>query len=126
MRLIENMQDILANINTLDRYLEDPDMSEYVKGLIKRGICFLAVKQDGYYRFYPSRFIGYKNNSQVAHDSNNNKDGRVTNPAISAIIGYPPTVSEDLEREYQKYCERLGFNANKRGTFGVHRKFWEV
>lgn len=60
------------------------------------------------------------------HLNNRKKDGRVTNPAISEIIGKKPTPNPVLENLYREYCESLGFIANEKGTFGVERKYWEV
>ncbi|HRX22334.1 MAG TPA: hypothetical protein P5273_11545, partial [Syntrophomonadaceae bacterium] len=82
------------------------------------------IEKNNEYRFYPSRFIGYKYNSQVAHDGNKAKDGRETNPAINRIIGHEPQPSEELEKEYVRYCVKMGITPSKAGTYGVKRKFW--
>lgn len=79
---------------------------------------------DNGYKFYPSRFIGYVNNSMDAHARNQEKDGKVTNPAITDIIGTKPQLNETLEDEYKEYCVSLSFKANKAGAFGVKRKYW--
>lgn len=124
MELVKKSQDIKENIKTLEKYLQDENMRESAVGLIKRGTCFVAVKKDRGYSFYPSRYIGYKNNNYNAHINNDMKDGRNTNPAISEILGRKPMPSGDLEKEYRKYCDELGFTANNKGAFGVERKYW--
>lgn len=124
MQLVENFQEIKVNTEVIDRYLDDESMKDYALGLLKRGICFLVIEKNNEYRFYPSRFIGYKNNSQVAHDGNKLKDGTETNPAISKIVGFKPQPSEELENEYLRYCEKKGFTPTKAGAYGVKRKFW--
>lgn len=126
MKLVRSMTEIIENTNTIDKYLEDPGLRDYAISLIKKGICFVVVDNKGELCFYPSRFIGYSHNSQVAHNDNHEKDGRETNPAISQIVGHKPEVSEELEREYQKYCAKLGFTATKAGAYGVARKFWKL
>ena len=126
MELIKELNDIKDNIKTMDKYLHDNSLVKFTLGLIRRGTCFVAEKRDNGYAFYPSRFIGYLDNNYTAHTNNNSKDGRVTNPAISEILGHEPSPSKALEIEYRKYCDKLGFIANNKGTFGVEHKYWEI
>ncbi len=126
MELVKDIRDIKQNIETLEGYLQDREYKDFAISLIKKGICFVSVKSEKGYMFFPSRFIGYKANSYNAHINNHERDGRKTNPAISVIIGYKPTPSGDLEKAYRKFCDELGFTANERGTFGVERKYWEL
>ena len=126
---VESLDEILDNCATLDGYIEsrkDPEYT-YALDLIRRGTCFLAIKDEDEYRFYPSRFIGYYNNSMIQHENNGDKDGRVTNPAIAAVIHQGnPTPNPELDAVYKKYCASLGFHASDKGNFGVERKFWVV
>lgn len=126
---VESLDEILDNCATLDGYIKsrkDPEYT-YALELIKRGTCFLAIEDEGEYRFYPSRFIGYYNNSMVQHENNGAKDGRETNPAIAAAINQGnPTSNSELDSLYKEYCTRLGFRSSDKGTFGVERKFWVV
>lgn len=85
---------------------------------------FVAVMTKNRIRFYPSRFIGYKKNNMDRHMQNDQKDGRLTNPSISSIIGGEPVIKSDLEEAYKQYCEWLGFYPNQKGSFGVERKYW--
>lgn len=126
MKTVSNITELLNNISVIDRYLKSADKNEidYAKGLIKRGTCFVAIKSDEGYKFYPSRFIGYSDNTMDAHERNYEKDGKETNPAISAVIGSNPQHNDALEDEYKEYCVSLGFKANKAGSFGVKRKYW--
>ena len=113
--LVTTVSDIETNIQTLD---------EFAINLILRGTCFIAKKQENSYRFYPSRFIGYADNSYTLHESNFKKDGRVTNRAISHILGTTPQNNSQMNKEYIKFCEELGFIAREKGNFGTERKFW--
>ena len=126
---VESLDEVLDNCATLDGYIEsrkDPEYT-YALDLVKRGTCFLAIEDEGEYRFYPSRFIGYYNNSMVQHENNGDKDGRVTNPAIAAAIDQEnPTPNSELDLLYKNYCKNLCFHASDKGTFGVERKFWVV
>jgi len=128
MRTIKNIIELKANTQLLDKYLNaktDPEYS-FALELIKKGICFVALSENGTYKFYPSRFIGYFGNSMNAHQNNNRRDGRVTNAAISVVLGMKPETNSDLDKAYRDYCETLGFIANERGSFGVERKYWVV
>lgn len=126
MKTVSNISELMKNIKLIDKYLISKNETEvsYAKGLIKRGTCFVTVKTEDGYKFYPSRFIGYVNNSMDAHERNYEKDGKETNPAITGIIGTKPQLNETLEDEYKEYCVSLGFKANKAGAFGVERKYW--
>lgn len=128
MRLIDNLKELKVNFKKIDNYINDKKDPEYncALNLIKRGTCFVAVKKDNSYKFYPSRFIGYANNNMSDHINNKNKDGRETNPTISEILESNPLPNENLNNLYKKYCEELGFVANEKGSFGVERKFWYI
>lgn len=126
MKTISDLNDLIANIRTLDGYIQsrvDPEY-DFVLNLIKKGTCFIAVKDSNTYRFYPSRFIGYIENSMDAHLNNTAKDGKETNPVISKLLGGKPLSDPHLNQEYAQYCEALGFTPRDKGTFGVERKFW--
>ncbi len=128
LRTVENLNELKSNIKLLEKYLNskaDPEYS-FGLGLVKKGTCFVVVKEKETYKFYPSRFIGYADNSMDTHLNNTNKDGKETNPAISEILGRKPTVNSILDNLYCEYCELLGFIANEKGSFGVERKYWEV
>ena len=128
MKLVTNLNEIQTNMDTLDYYLNRKTESSYsfALSLVKKGTCFIAKRTASGYRFYPSRFIGYANNTMDKHLNNKTKDGTVTTPAITQILGYRLNFDPTLDKEYRIYCEKLGFIANERGSFGVERKFWEL
>lgn len=128
MYLVENKSDIMKNIKVIDNYLSkgSEEEKEFALLLIKRGTCFVALQKDNGYVFYPSRFVGYKDNNMDAHLNNESKDGRETNPALSEMLGSKPVFNRELEGEYRNYCESLGFVANEKGAFGVERKYWLI
>lgn len=120
IKLVENFNEIKANVKTLDSYLKSKTDPEYSYGLNldKKGTCFIAVKENDIYKFYPSRFMGYVNNSIEAHLNNEERDGRDTNPAISKILGNNPLHNPTLDKIYREYGKSLGFTANDKGSFG--------
>ena len=126
MACVQTLDELRENIHTLDSYLDKKTEPYYSYAIerIKKGVCFAALERDGGFRFYPSRFIGYRHNSMEAHEKNEYKDGRETTPAITHILGHKPGPDAALEQAYQAFCETLGFTANPKGAYGVERKFW--
>lgn len=125
MKIISNLNELMTNIQTLDRYLYSQVDSEYdfALNLIKRGNCFVAAKDSNTYRFYPSRFIGYTDNSMDVHLNNATKDVKETNPAISKVLSEKPLIDLALNQEYAKYCEALGFVPRDKGHLGLKGSF---
>lgn len=125
--LVNRRSQILENMTQLDKYISDMESDlnrKFALDRIKSGICYIAVKgQDGY-RFYPSRFVGYINNSRVEHELDYYRDGIETNKAISDILNRRPVQNQDMEQEYLKYCSWLGIQANDNGARGRPRKYW--
>jgi hypothetical protein len=126
MDFVRNLGDIIENIETIDEYLLDPAKQEFAINLIKEGTNFVAVKKEQGYRFYPSRYVGYKNNSYDAHTRHNLEERKDTSPTISQILKHKPDPSQDFEMEYKKFCEDLGFIANDKGRAGVEHKYWVI
>lgn len=128
MEFIETLSELKTNVKVIEKYLKskkDPEYS-FALNLIKRGTCFVAIEEDGTYKFYPSRFMGYANNTMDSHLNNKMKDGRDTNFIISEILGKKPMANHILNNSYREYCKSLDFKANEKGSFGVERKFWEI
>ncbi|MDY4789589.1 MAG: HNH endonuclease [Bacteroidales bacterium] len=121
MTTIENIDELKHNLETFEKYLKvgSNDEIELVKGYVKRGRCFVSYKLDDKYKFVPSRFVGYYDNSLEKHSNNLTKDGRKTNPAINKIAERKLSENDILEEKYKEYCESLGINPKKN-----KRKFW--
>ena len=126
---ITTLDELWSNCNLLDTYVnskKDPEYS-FALNLIKRGTCFVAIEKAGAYRFYPSRFVGYQENSMAKHENNEWKDGKETNPAIGCLLGIgAPVDNVKLDEIYKEYCRALGFEPQEKGAFGVEHKFWEI
>ena len=123
VELVESIDDIRANIKTLDKYLNEKREPEYsyALDLVHKGRCFAAVKSENGYKFYPSRFIGYIDNTMDKHENNENRDGKETNPAISAVLHSPLSFDLELELSYEEYCKKLGFD-----VYRYKRKYWRL
>ncbi|MCK0099998.1 hypothetical protein MWU38_11445 [Qipengyuania sp. S6317L1] len=123
MELVTNGSQIFDNIS----YLEEALRSEDTRAIdfIKRGTCFVSYGLRAPWKFAPSRFIGYQDNTFEKHAANQGKDGRETNPAISSAFKSEPQASDELEEAYRAYCRLIGFEPNATGAFGVERKYWD-
>ena len=117
--VINTKTQLINNLDRVEGYLSSPsdELFYSMASYIARGRVFVAYIVDGIYHFAPSRFVGYKDNTLVKHNNNNEKDGKITNHAISKILGakafYPK-----LEDAYLKYCEWLGVTAvNHKRTY---------
>jgi hypothetical protein len=58
------------------------------------------------------------------HSRNDDKDGRETNPAISAIIERLPEEDAVLEEEYREFCRVIGIQVREYHT--ATRKYWPI
>ena len=123
MEFVKTIEDLKKNMQTLDEYIDkkcDPEYS-YAMDLIRRGLCFITIEIKYGYRFYPSRFIGYAENTMDKHLNNDERSGLKTNPIINSILKESPSERSDLENEYTKYCKMLGVEKQNR-----KHKFWTI
>jgi hypothetical protein len=124
--LVSNVAEIQQNAETLGAYLQNANSQDgkFAKNLIRRGRCFVIVSSPNGHCFYPSRFMGYVDNSREAHERMGEKDGKDTNREIKAALG------EELikrgneqwgrwETAYNDFCGRLGIV-----PYNVPRKYW--
>lgn len=125
MNVVTNLRQITSNISELERGRSavGKAQDEY-QALIKRGTCFLPYESEGLLSFAPSRFVGYIGNKLSTHKNNPSRDGRITNVAISQILGAWPSTNRALEQAYLEFCGTIGVTPSKTGTFGVARKYW--
>lgn len=123
MELIKSLDEIKVNMQTMDGYLKrkcDPEFS-YALDRLKKGICFITTKMEDGYHFYPSRFMGYAENTMTKHQNNITKDGRETNPVISKVLGQKPACNKELDSAYINYCKKMGLE-----TYDRKRKYWKL
>lgn len=126
MKTISTVDDLAHNLAILRKYLNSSKESEhsFAQELTRDGLCFVVQMVDGSQFFAPSRFVGYRQNSMAAHRRNKKKDGRVTNPVISKILGSKPEINKELEEQYRSFCARIGVEPRAEGPFGIERKYW--
>lgn len=123
VKALENRLELKENIATLEKYRGSKSSMEesFYVSLVRHGRCFVCYKEGEEVRFAPSRFIGYKSNRMELHDANKTKDGRITNPAISAVLHSPCEFDEELEKLYCQFCHSLGHP-----PLHYNRKYWSL
>ncbi len=123
METVESSEEIIENIEILEKYLCEGTDNEkdFAIKLIKKGRCFVTYKINEEIRFCPSRFVGYKSNNLSRHTNYEWKDGRITNPAITKTLGIKLEPNEELKKLHKEYCLSFGVNADN-----VKKKFWNL
>ena len=129
MKTVDTLEQLDTNLKKLEYYLQSGSAEEQqeARRFIERGTCFLAYNDGEKVRFAPSRFIGYQSNTFDKHSSNAERNGGVTNPAISRLLKrQQPLADLELEEQYQQYCHSLGITPRPKGSFGASRKYWRL
>jgi hypothetical protein len=126
VEVVETLADIETNLRQLEAYVSsaDPKDREFARSLIRRGLCFVVADRDDGLLFAPSRFVGYRGNNRAAHRANEDKDGKETNPAITAIVGGELVESAELEAAYEQFCIRVGVDYRDLTGMDIRRKYW--
>lgn len=131
MNFAKNKSDLIDNAKTLDSYLTcDYEKRAFAEDLIRHGHCFMFMKKEDGIHFYPSRFMGYLNDTKEKYEESKKEkknlekrpstvDGRKTNSLICSILQCPLEKDSELEKEYLSYFKSLGIEADKR----IHT-FW--
>jgi len=120
MDLVENKEQIIDNCKYMIKNIDNKN----VKDIINNGVCFLKCKYNDRNFFFPSKFIGYKNNTieeykkaQKSHSiainlkDNSTKrefDGGRTNIEIQKYFNKNFESNSNLYNEYEDFCSSLG------------------
>lgn len=123
MEFISNLEDLFKNVYLLEQYLRSSDSREknFAKDIIRRGKTILVYRVSNENHFAPSRFLGYKNNNMTGHISNEEKDGRDTNPIITSIVGSKPFFTDAMDADFIRYVISLGVDVPKN-----KRHYWRI
>ena len=121
MQLVRTWRDIKENLRTLDGYRHSQDYEDrkYYNDRIKNGLCFVFHRENEKLLIGPSRFVGYVGNTRQRHNANEYKDGKLTTPTITRILGYPPTENNILDQDHKNLCQESGVK-----PVAKTRKFW--
>ena len=139
MELVKEINDIIVNAKKADIYLNSgsTEEREFILEKIHDGRCFVVIKCGEQYQFYPSKYIGYKDNTPDAYykayynasalpgeeDVSGGAgmydfDGRMSNRAINKILNCKCTKDYEMLERFVEFCESLGLKGSYK------RKFW--
>ena len=112
-KLVRNVEEILENVETLDRWRHgSPAERKFFANLVKNGKVFVAEVDGDRIRFAPSKFAGYRRNDMRHKEYRRERDGRVTNPCIDAILDSYAGPSDPkhpiIEAAFLRYCGENG------------------
>lgn len=127
MSLIETYDDLLRNCAELEEARKGGgQVKGLYAGLIGRGSVFLPYVAGDGIAFAPSRFIGYVENTVLAHEQLEERHGWHTNTRVREILraqfGFTiwNVVDEAAKSHYDSFCEGLGIVPRKsKKTFWI-------
>lgn len=139
MELVKDINDVLENAKRADIFINNgtEDERDFMLEKISRGMCFVVLKDGEDYKFYPSKYIGYKDNNPSSYNDalyeatalhgEEEKyedagfydfDGRMSNQAINKILGCRCQKDYAMTEKFIQYCNKYGLKGSDK------RKFW--
>jgi len=120
--LVSSKDQIATNLLLFDSYRSSQNSAHhsYYCDRLRLGKILVFSAHQGKYLFCPSRFAGYKNCTSEKHQAFPYKNGSITTPAISKILG---KASENLEAEssFLALCEALKIAPSTK-----QRTYWRI
>lgn len=122
MELVASKADIASNIAVFEDYRTNanPEHRADFVSRLRLGALFVYVENQGRFLFAPSRFVGYRQWTFEKHKAFPDKDGRVTTPQISKLLGKPRS-DERAEAAHAALCRELGTE-----PAGKKRRYWAL
>lgn len=123
MDFIRTKNDLIDNIETLEKYLVKGNAKEqkFAKELVKKGEGFVVYKVDGENHFAPGRFVAYKNNSMSDHTEDAEPGEKETNSVIEKVLKLSSFANEKTDDKYINYVESLGVKPSD-----TKRSYWRL
>jgi 5-methylcytosine-specific restriction protein A len=109
---VRSVGDVLANVRTLEGWRSgSPEEQKFFRNLIKNGKVFVAHIEHRNTCFAPSKFAGYLRNDFTHRRLRGDRDGKLTNPALQALlgsyIGPDDTTYPIIDEAFKTYCAGL-------------------
>jgi 5-methylcytosine-specific restriction enzyme A len=119
VQLVSTKDQVLRNLRVFDEYRNSPQIRRqaFYKNRLRLGKQFVAGKIGNSYAFAPSRFVGYQDCTCERHMAFPAKDGKLTTPALTSLLG---SAAEDsnAELQYRTLCASLEVEpANKARSY---------
>lgn len=119
MELVSTTEQVANNLLTFDGYRasSDPARRSFYLDRLRLGKQFVVAKSGARHLFAPSRYAGYTDCTYERHLAFPNKDGKITTPRLTSLLG-KPIPDSSIESIYLSLCEQVGANpALKERTF---------
>jgi 5-methylcytosine-specific restriction enzyme A len=109
MNPVSSTEEIAANIAVFDRYRTSEKSKHrlYFSKRLRLGKIFVYGTLGRQFLFAPSRFAGYSQCTVEKHEAFLFKDGKVTTPKISRLLGKPVSNAK-AETAYIALCNEIG------------------
>lgn len=109
MEFVGSKKDIRKNLKAFDRKLRDEgdNASGFFHERVRRGRNFVSYQAGSDWRFAPSRYVGYKNNTQEDHEKSEDKDGGKTDRALSKVLGGNPKPDKEKSKLLNEFSQKL-------------------
>lgn len=120
--MVDNKEDIQKNIKTFYAYLftsQDEAESKWAKKGLRMARNFYPLEKDGKILFFPSRFLGFKDNNQDLAEGDAKKEKRCPTERLNEVLGYKSEADEELELAYIDFLASLDLKPTK-----FKRKYW--
>lgn len=122
MEVVTTTEQVVANLHLFDSYrTSSPEAAAWFSNRLRLGNKFVAGRIGGRLAFAPSRVAGYADCTRERHTLFARKDGRVTNRALTRLLG-KPVGSAGLEAAYMELCDAVGAKPASRHA----RAFWPL
>jgi hypothetical protein len=123
MKIVNDIDGIVANLKTFETYLESTKAAErtFVHDLLKGGNTILMYRLDGKTHFAPARFCGYLNTTKRKYVTDENKNGLVADPVLDKILKGKARFLQKKEDAFLAYCATMELDvpSNKRTYWWV-------
>jgi 5-methylcytosine-specific restriction enzyme A len=119
MDLVTSKDHIAANLLLFDSYksIANPVHHTYFRERFRLGKIYVFTVHKGRYLFCPSRFAGYEGCTAEKHQAFPHKNGTITTPAISRLLG-KASKNAEAENALLAFCTNLGIKpSNKVRTY---------
>ncbi len=122
LQFVENVDQIIENIKTMEQYLhsDNTDERDFAINLVKKGRAMMAYKVNGKNHFAPGNFLGFKKITKAAYIENEKRETRNGGPIFQVLLGKPFTHAA-IEKEFMEYADTF-----KGSTLKSKRKYWRV
>lgn len=109
MNFVSTTAQITKNLYVFDSYRTSSDLARrsFYLDRLRLGKQFVFAKSDSRYLFAPSRFAGYANCTFERHIAFSDKDGKLTTPRLTSLLGNP-VADPRIEGLYLRLCNSVG------------------